>query len=206
MNDQIVEQALICNAKRGDLEAFNQLVLNYQDMAYRYASVLTGDPSDAKDVTQESFIKAFQHIDAFRGGSFRAWLLKILANTSHDLSRRRRKYATTPLLPADVEGEEMDSPAWLRDPAPSVEAVAQYHEEASQLYRILDELPAAYRSIIILVDLYELGYSEAAQVLHIPVGTVKSRLTRARMRMKNELQANPSFSPARAGFLPAICT
>lgn len=178
---------MICNAKRGDLEAFNQLVLNYQDMACRHASALTGDPSDAEDVTQESFIKAFQNLAAFRGGSF-------LANTSHDLSRRRRKYATAPLLPADAEGEEMDSPAWLRDPAPSVQAAAQYHEEARQLYRILNELPAAYRSIITLVDLYGLDYSEAAQVLHIPIGTVKSRLTRACMKMKNEVQANPSFS------------
>lgn len=188
------EDALVKMAANGDLDAFNQLVLRYQNLAYNLAASLLGDPDAADDVTQESFIKAFQKIGSFRGGSFRAWLLKIVTNTAYDILRRSARHPSTPLLPENEGGEEIESPAWLFDPGPSVQAIVEQSELTSSIYSMLDELPDEYRSAITLVDLYELDYEEAAQVLKIPLGTVKSRLARARFQMKEKLQnANGRF-------------
>lgn len=185
---QSIESGLVSNAANGDLDAFNQLVLTYQDVVYYHAFNLLGDPDWAEDVTQESFLKAFQKLNDFRGGSFRAWVLKIATNTSYDLYRRKNRHPTRPLHPITDDGEEIESPAWLADPAVSVEKTVQQNEENKDLYRMLDELPAAYRSVIALVDVYEMDYAEAAEVLHVPIGTLKSRLARARMRMQEKLR------------------
>ena len=99
MMAQFSEQELVASASDGNLDAFNQLMLNYQDIAFRCASSLVSDPVSAEDITQESFIKAFQHIDTFRGGSFRPWLLKIVTNTSRDWLRWSSRHPTTPLFP-----------------------------------------------------------------------------------------------------------
>jgi RNA polymerase sigma-70 factor (ECF subfamily) len=194
MTVQISEQTLITRASKGDLDAFNQLVLNYQDIAYRHASALTGDPDSAEDIMQESFIKVFQNMSGFRGGSFRAWLLKILANTSRDQWRRTKRHPTIPLFPQDEDGEEIEAPAWLADPTSSIETTVQQREESHQQYRTLDGLPTVYRSVITLIDVNELDYAEAAEILRVPLGTVKSRLARARMQMKDKLQGNLNLS------------
>src|SRR4030043_149192 len=94
---QSFEYGLVTNAVNGDLDAFNQLVLTYQDILYNHALNLLGDPHWAEDVTQESFLKAFRKLSDFRGGSFRAWMLKIATNTSYDLYRRKNRHPTQPL-------------------------------------------------------------------------------------------------------------
>lgn len=182
------EEPLVTRALNGDLDSFNQLVLRYQDLAYNLADSLLADPALADDATQESFIKVFQNLHRFRGGSFRAWLLRIVTNTCYDLMRRSSRHPAQPLLPEDEFGDEMESPAWLADPSASVQETVEQNEEAERLYRMLNELPPLYRSAITLIDLYDLDYSEAAQVLKIPVGTVKSRLARARLQMKEKLK------------------
>jgi len=187
MTTHFSEQTLIDNARNDDLDAFNQLVLNYQDVVYRHASALVDSADTAEDVTQESFIKAYQNIHSFRGGSFRVWLLKIVTNTSRDRWRRIMRHPTISLFPEDEDGNEFESPEWIADTAASVETAVQRNEESDYLYRMVDELPAVYRSVITLIDIYELDYAEAAQILGIPLGTVKSRLTRARLRMKDKL-------------------
>ncbi|NOH04701.1 MAG: RNA polymerase sigma factor [Chloroflexi bacterium] len=181
------EEALIGLASKGDLDAFNQLVLTYQDMAYRHAYSLLGDPEAAEDTTQDSFIKAFEGIRSFRGGSFRSWLLRIVSNTAYDVLRQSKRRPTQPLYPEGDDGEEIESPAWLADPNVSVQGAVEQSEEAKYIYRALDELPDVHRSILTLVDLYDLDYSEAARVLKVPIGTVKSRLARARLQMKAKL-------------------
>ena len=107
------EKEWIDRAARGDLNAFNQLVLRYQDMTYNHAYALLSDGDLAEDATQETFLHAFQSMSGFRGGSFRAWLLKIATNASYDLLRRARRRPTQPLFPKDEEGDEVESPAWL---------------------------------------------------------------------------------------------
>jgi len=181
------EESLIAQASRGDLGAFNQLVLKYQNMAYNHAYALLGDSSSAEDTAQESFIKAFQNISRFRGGSFRAWLLKIVTNSAYDSLRQSGRRRARALLPADQDGEEIESPAWLADSGPSVETIVEQRELSKEIYRLLDQLPSVYRSVITLIDLYELEYTEAAEVLKIPLGTLKSRLARARLQIREKL-------------------
>jgi RNA polymerase sigma-70 factor (ECF subfamily) len=168
--------------------------LVYQDLAYHHAYALLGDPDLAEDAAQESFIKAFQNISGFRGGSFRSWLLKIVTNSAYDVLRRAGRHPLQPLFPVDENGEEVESAPWLADPAPGVQATVEQHELSKEIYRVLDGLPDAYRSVITLVDLYELDYTEAAQALKVPLGTVKSRLARARMEMQKRLKDSVGYN------------
>lgn len=193
-NDQSAEQELIVNAAKGDLEAFNQLVLMYQDIAYNHAHAILRDPASAEDATQDSFIKAFQNINTFRGGSFRAWLIKIVTNSAYDILRRSQRHPTQPLFPTDEDGEELESPSWLADPSESVETQVEQGQVSKEIYRILNELPDVYRNVLTLIDINELDYKEAAQILRAPLGTVKSRLARARVQMICKMRAESGYS------------
>jgi RNA polymerase sigma-70 factor (ECF subfamily) len=184
------ELALIKMASRGDLDAFNQLVLMYQNMTYHHAYALLGDPTLAEDITQESFIKAFQNIGGFRDGSFRGWLLRIVTNSAYDLLRRSRRYPIQPLFPVDEDGEEIESAVWLSDPKALVQETVEQNEFSKDLYKALNELPDSYRNVLILIDVHDFHYTEAANSLKIPLGTVKSRLARARLQMKEKLRGN----------------
>lgn len=181
------EEALITAASNSDLDAFNQLVLSHQDLAYQHAYSLLGDTALAEDVTQESFIKAFQGLKTFRGGSFRGWLLRIVTNSAYDILRRSQRHPTQPLFPEDDNGEELESAPWLADPAASVQNTVEQKELSEELRILLEQLPDTYRSVLTLVDIYQFDYVEAAETLRIPIGTVKSRLARARLRMKEKL-------------------
>jgi RNA polymerase sigma-70 factor (ECF subfamily) len=190
---QYEEATLIGMAAKGNLDAFNQLVLTYQNIAYNHARALLSDPDLAEDAVQESFIKAFQNMHRFRGGSFRGWLLKIVTNSAYDLLRRSHRHPTQPLFPEHENGEEIESPTWLADPSPFVQAIVEQNELSKNIYKLLDQLPEVYRSVITLIDLYELDYTEAAEALKVPIGTVKSRLARARLQMKEKLQGGSEY-------------
>lgn len=194
--NQYNEEVLLQMASKGDLDAFNQLVSHYQNLAYSHAYALLGDRDSAEDATQDSFIKAFHAMNGYRGGSFRSWLLKIVTNSAYDILRRSQRHPNQSLFPKDENGEEMESASWLADPALSVQATVEQNELSQIIYKMLDELPEAYRSVITLIDINEFDYAEAAVALRVPIGTVKSRLARARIQMKNKLRG--SFeSPAR---------
>ncbi len=184
----IDEEILVRKAGSGDLEAVNELVLTYQDMAYNYAHIVLSDPTIAEDVTQESFIKAFQNLNGFRGGSFRSWLLKIVTNSAYDILRRSHRHPTQPLFPEGEDGEEIESPAWLADRSSSVQVIVEQKELSRRIDKALDELPEVFRSALTLVDVYELDYLEASRILNVPVGTIKSRVARARLFMQRKLQ------------------
>lgn len=174
-------------AAGGDLDAFNQLVLDYQDIAFSHACALVHDAAAAEDITQESFIKAFRGLGRYRGGSFRAWLLKIVTNTAYDQLRWHKRNAAQHLFPEDEDGDEIESPGWMIDLSAAVEKAVEEGEETGRLYRLLAELPPAYQSVLTLVDLHELDYEEAAGILNLPLGTVKSRLARARRMMRAKI-------------------
>jgi len=184
------EPSLILKASNGELDAFNELVLQYQDLAYHHAYALLGDPAQAEDATQESFIKAFQALNTLRGVSFRGWLLKIVTNSAYDLMRRAQRHPTQALYPEDENGEEVESAAWLVDPTSDVQDIVEEHERSSQIYQALDELPEAFRSVLTLIDVNDMDYTEAAEVLGVPLGTVKSRLARARLQMRGKLSSS----------------
>lgn len=181
------EPVLVKQAIAGNLDAFNQLVLHYQNLVFSQAYALLGDPDAAEDATQESFIKAFQAMNSYRGGCFRSWLLKIVTNSAYDMMRRVRRHPNQSLYPADENGEEIESASWLVDPFASIEDTVGRNELSSSIYKLLDEIPAVYRSVITLIDINEFDYAEAAEILRVPIGTVKSRLARARLQMQEKL-------------------
>jgi RNA polymerase sigma-70 factor (ECF subfamily) len=181
------ESELISRASAMDLEAFNRLVLKYQDLVYYHAYALLGDHHAAEDATQESFLKAFKNMDKFRGGSFRPWLMKIATNTCYDELRKGRRYSWVGLYTEDEYGEELENPAWIADPNASVPSLIEQKELSQKLYRLISELPVEYRSALTLVDLNGMDYAESARALGVPLGTLKSRLARARFLMRKKL-------------------
>lgn len=191
------EAALIADAKRGDLDSFNRLVLAYQDRVYAQAYRMMGDSQSAEDATQEAFISAYRKLNSYRGGSFRAWLLRIVTNACYDELRRRQRQPVAFLEPLNAEEEEIDSPQWLADPGESPEIEVERGELGDAIQNCLDELPSDFRAIVALVDVQGFDYREAAEVIGKPVGTVKSRLSRARVRMRDCLQAVWELLPAK---------
>jgi RNA polymerase sigma-70 factor, ECF subfamily len=187
------DSSLIQAARRGDLDAFNLLVLKYQDVVFNQASWMLKDRQSAEDFTQDAFIQAFKKLETYRYGSFRAWLLRIVTNACLDELRRRKRRPLVPLEPLNQEGEEVESVDWLADPGPSVEDRLEQAEIQKFLRFQLSQLPADHRAVLVLVDLQDFDYEEAAAALGIPVGTVKSRLARARTQLRKRLADHPAF-------------
>ncbi len=190
------ESALIHAAQSGDLEAFNRLVLAYQDMLYNQAYRVIGEPDAAEDATQEAFISAFRKLHTYRGGSFKSWLLRIVTNACYDELRRRKSKPVAPLEPQNQDGEEFESPVWMIDPGESPEESLQRRELAGAIQRCLDNLSTDFRIVVVLVDVQGLDYAEVAKVLETPLGTVKSRLARARRKMQNCLRQLRELLPS----------
>jgi RNA polymerase sigma-70 factor (ECF subfamily) len=182
------ETALITEAQNGDLDSFNHLVLEYQQMVYNQAYRVMGETNAATDATQEAFISAFRKIKSFRGGSFKAWLLRIVTNACYDELRRRKRRPTTPLTPVDDYDEEIESPRWIADPGESPEDSAARQELAEAIQHCLNELSPDFRTVVVLVDVQGMDYAEAAEIVGKPLGTIKSRLARARNGLRNCLQ------------------
>lgn len=183
------ESGLIQEARKGDLNAFNRLVLAYQDMVYNQAYRMMGEVAAAEDATQEAFIAAFRSLRSFRGGSFKSWLLRIVTNACYDELRRRQRRPTTPLEPLTSDDEEIETPSWIADPGELPEEAVERDELGTAIQHCLDELPDEFRAMVVLVDVQGLNYQEAAEAVGKPVGTVKSRLSRARVRLRDCLQS-----------------
>jgi RNA polymerase sigma-70 factor (ECF subfamily) len=190
------ETSLILSAQRGDLDAFNALVQPYQDMLYRIALRIVHDECLAEDAVQEAVIHAFQHIRSFRGGNFKSWLARVTINASYDELRRGKRHLGLPLEQFTTEGEEIESPQWMRDPAAGPEERAEMSELQRALHRCIKSLTPDYRLMVVLVDMEGMSYKEAAQTARVPVGTVKSRLARARMQIRQSLRSYQSLLPA----------
>ena len=190
------EHALIQEAQRGSLDSFNTLVLTYQDMLYNTALRIMGDGETAADATQEAFLSAFRAIKFFRGGSFKAWLLRTVTNACYDELRRQKRRPSVPLEPETEDGEEMETPRWLADPSMSPEEEAEADELEHAIQHCLDELPAEFRTVVVLTDIQGMDYKEVAVAARVPLGTIKSRLARARLRLRECLQSFWELLPA----------
>jgi RNA polymerase sigma factor (sigma-70 family) len=190
------EQALIAAAQRGSLPAFNQLILHYQSLAYNVAFRLLGDTDSASDATQDGFIKAFQKLDQYRGGSFKAWVLRIVTNTCYDALRARKRRPTSSLEPED-EDSDAEHDGRLLDPAERPDAYVMRQELAAAIQSAIELLPADQRTALVLADIEGLDYQEIAEVTNSALGTVKSRLSRARAKMRDMLMAQKELLPAQ---------
>jgi len=190
------EAELVDLARRGDTNAFAELLRAHQDFAYNLALRSLGDPHEAEDLTQEAFVRAWQALPRFRGDArFRTWLYRIVANLCYNrLPRLRREISAlgdSAINSAAIgsgdpgEGVIADLPASPSgDPLSKLEA----QERRAFLHRQIDALPESYRLLITLRYQQELSYAEIAEVVDLPLGTVKTGLFRARQRLRQALQ------------------
>lgn len=190
---QIDEAALIAQAAAGDLGAFNQLVLLYQNLAYSVAYRTLQDEATAADAVQESFIKAFRSIATFQGGSFKSWIIRIVVNTCYDLLRSRQRKVTDSL--DDLVEQEEYSPH-LEDGSADPHAYVERMELTELIERSFAELPPDQRLVLTLCDVHGYSYEEIAEITGTPIGTVKSRLNRARTRVRDFLLRRPELLPS----------
>ena len=177
------EAAVIARAAGGDRTAFAQLMEHYQSACYGLAYRLLSDADKAADATQDAFVHAYRAIATFRGGVFRSWLLRITANASYDILRRQQRRPTTTLPDPEEGAAEL----------PDLHAVNPVAEATkSELYRHLEValrlLPADQRTAVVLCDVYGMDYNEVAEMTKSALGTVKSRIHRGRVRLR-ELMA-----------------
>ncbi len=187
------ESALIKQAQKGDIAAFNRLVLYYQESVYNVAYRIMGQPQAAEDATQEAFISAYKSLNQYRGGSFKSWLMRIATNNCYDELRRRKRRPQSSL---DEMTEENESPAFLRSPNEGPEGYQQRVELAQAIEDCLGGLPDDQRVTAVLCDIEGYDYNEIAQITSSSLGTVKSRISRARAKLRDCLQGVAELLPA----------
>lgn len=181
------EQRLISAAQAGDLEAFNQIVRLYETRVYNLCYRMLGDADAAADATQDAFIAAFRNVRSFRGGVFKAWLLRIATNACYDALRARKRRPAVSLDSADNEDDNTRTET--PDPGESLDEMVVRQELSAAIQQGLAELPEDQRIVIILSDIQGLAYEEIAQITGVQLGTVKSRLSRARAKLRDILRA-----------------
>jgi RNA polymerase sigma-70 factor (ECF subfamily) len=190
------EVKLALAAKEGDLNAFNRLVLIHQEMAYNLAYRILSSPDLAEDAAQNAFIAAYNNLSSYRGGSFKSWLLRIVTNQCYDELRRQKRQPIVALEPINSEDNEaIESPSWLMDDSPSPEDTVEVSDLENAIEHCLEDLPDDFRAIVVMVDVEGFNYKEVSKAIRRPLGTVKSRLARARLKMQDCLQGFKELLP-----------
>lgn len=189
------EYSLIQAARQGDVEAFNALVLAYQDIAYTVAYRVIGEPDAAADAAQDAFISAFKKLDQFRGEQFKAWLMRIVTNACYDEMRRRKRRPTASL--DTMQDEAPHAELEIVDDQETPEQRLQRAELNQAIQDCLLALPSDQRLVAVLADVEGYAYQEIANMTGSSLGTVKSRLSRARSRLRDCLQGVQELLPAK---------
>ena len=183
---------LVAQSQNGDLRACNAIVERYQGRTFSLVARMLGDQGHAEDVTQETFVAAYRAIGRFRGGSLRAWIFRIASNLSIDFIRSNRR------RPEDSLDESLLKPAFQ---PPSHEESPEQHalrgELGTAIHRAILTLPQDQRATLVMVDVQGLSYEEASQATGASLGTVKSRMNRARARVRDSLMQQPELLPDR---------
>ncbi len=186
------EANIIRAAQRGSLDAFNVLVRHYQDAVFSLAYRMLGDPHEASDVAQDAFITAYRKLNSYRGGNFRSWLLRISANLCYDALRREKRHPTT-FIDDLAPSEE----APLPDPSMTPEQIAERRELERAVQDCINALPPDQRMVLVLSDIEGFDYQSISEQLETALGTVKSRLSRARSSIRECLQSVGELLPAQ---------
>jgi RNA polymerase sigma factor (sigma-70 family) len=182
------DNELISASQNGDLNAFNILVKRYERRIYGLCYRLLGDQENAADVTQEVFLSVFRHIRTFNGGPLAPWILRIASNACFDHLRARRRRPSESLDYA-WNDEENPSSFELADSAERPEETVLRHELGASIIEALQQLHPDQRSVIVMSDIQDLSYEEIAQISGVALGTVKSRISRGRARLREILRA-----------------
>ncbi len=188
------EVALIQSARKGNIDSFNSLVLVYQHQVYNLAYRIMGSEAPASDATQEAFVSAYKNLKSFRGGSFKSWLLRIVTNACYDeLRRLKRRPAVS--LDELTNNEENDTEFDVPSTEDGPELLVQRRELADLIQSGIETLPEEQRIALVLSDVQGLSYEEIADMTNANLGTVKSRLSRGRARLREYLQAHGELLP-----------
>ena len=189
------EQQWIDDARRGDQEAFEQLVRRYEKRVFALTGRMCRNPADAEEAAQEAFLAAWQGLAFFRGdSSFSTWLYRLASNACVDLLRRESRHRTAAGLSLDDEELNLDVP----DPARSPQDEAERREMREEIERGLASLSPEHREVLVLREIHQLSYDEIAETLDLDVGTVKSRISRGRKQLRKFLLKSGNFSPPPA--------
>ena len=181
------ERLLIEKCKQGDRRAFDMLIQGYEKRVYNLAYRLSGHYDEANDISVDAFIRVFQALKLFRGDSnFSTWLFRIVTNVYLDRRKRSRNKQHLS-LEEYIELEENSVARQVEDPSPTPALLAEAHERRDMLQTAIDTLPDYQRAMIVLYHTEGLSYEEIAEVLALPIGTVKSRLNRARLTLREKL-------------------
>lgn len=187
-------QQLISAAKQGDLPAFNELVRQYQDYIYTVTYRIMGDPASADDMTQETFITAYKKISQFKEGNFKGWLGRIATNNCYDELRRLKRRPADSLEDRSTD-EDADARLTSRDESP--EQYAQRGELQSAIADCFGQLSDAHRMVVMMCDVQAYAYDEIAETAKVSLGTVKSRISRARSLLRDCLRTKGELLPAK---------
>ena len=181
------DELLIRRAQRGDADAFEQLLLEHQKNVYNLCYRMAGNPDDAMDLSQETFLRAWRCLDQYQFASaFSTWLYRLCSNICIDSLRRRRRQQTVPLTFEDADGEEQTYAVPDAQPLPEEQVELKLTRET--LAAAMAQLLPEHRAVLQLRVVNEMSYEQIADVLDIQIGTVKSRLSRARNQLKKILE------------------
>jgi len=195
MPQRMDDQALAAAAQQGNLDAFNQLVIRYQTLAYHVAYRILSDADAAADATQDAFLRAYKAIGQYYGGSFKAWILRIVTNTCYDQLRAKQRRPISS-LEALLVTEPAPGPSFI-DQAESPEAYAVRQELSRAIQAGINALPADQRVALTLCDVAGMNYQEIAEATRVSLGTVKSRISRARTKLRDYLLTQQELLPAQ---------
>jgi len=187
------EKTLIVKCQKGDYDAFEVLIDKYNERAYAVAFGVMGNHHDASDMTQESFIKVYKNIGKFNfRSSFNTWLYRIVKNTCIDeLRKKKRKKVVS--LDAGIEGDDGDYFMQVVDEKADIQAKLESEETTELVWSALEKLNEKHRSVLVLADIKGYDYLEISRMLDLPLGTVKSRISRARENMAEILKRIGTF-------------
>jgi RNA polymerase sigma-70 factor, ECF subfamily len=185
------ESTLICLAQAGDLDAFNQIVLAYQDRLFNVAFYLLHSEESAADAVQNALIKSYRSLHSFRGGPFYPWLVRILKNGCIDELRRRKRFPSVPLEPLTKKDDPVEDAYWIADFSADPARICELRELSQTILESIQQIPTEYQLALVLVDIEGMDYAQAASVIGIQVNTFKSRLSRARAKVCRLLGAFP---------------
>lgn len=190
------ETEIIELCKKGDRDAFNTLVEKYQTQVINIAYSMLSNREDALDAAQEVFVKIYKNIGGFKGkSSLSTWIYRIVSNVCNDILRKRRKNTNVISISTSAQEDDENKDFDITDTNPTPEELLELSEQQRVVRMAISELSDEYREIVTLCDIEQLSYDEISQILKCPVGTVKSRLNRARSALKKKLIKNRELFP-----------
>jgi len=192
---QALDMILVQRCQKGDVGAFNELVQKYEKQVFNFAYRLTSSYDDASDIAQDAFLRAYNAIASFRGDSaFTTWIFRITTNVFLDERKKARAHPQQS-LDEYLDLEESSVGRQIEDEGPTPDVIAETKERGQLLRRAVQSLPEYQRTMVVLYHMQQKSYEEIAEIMSLPIGTVKSRLNRARLALKEKLSSNREHFP-----------